>query len=249
MTVVSHEREPRRARFRRPLPQDGEGPHPAGARRRPGGSAPSRCATSGGPSSRPRCSACTSAAGCPTGSTASYHGPEGSVDKLLMTWTEQTVGHAALAVGGLGLDGRRRHVVQGLPVQPGPERHGRHLADPAQPGGRAASSDCRRHERRRRPHRDRDGGRPPRRCRRARPTRAARGHRPPAPPGPGPPRRRTATGPRDVDRSARPESPGPSRPVVNPRSPWRGLQKGSRVRGGGGAAAVGSRAARRPARR
>ena len=28
------------------------------------------------------------------------HGPEGSVDKLLMTWTEQAVGHAALAVGG-----------------------------------------------------------------------------------------------------------------------------------------------------
>jgi alkylation response protein AidB-like acyl-CoA dehydrogenase len=28
------------------------------------------------------------------------HGPEGSVDKLLMTSTEQTVGHAALAVGG-----------------------------------------------------------------------------------------------------------------------------------------------------
>jgi len=33
------------------------------------------------------------------------HGPEGSVDKLLMTWTEQSVGHAALAVGGTGLDG------------------------------------------------------------------------------------------------------------------------------------------------
>ncbi|MGW1625768.1 acyl-CoA dehydrogenase family protein [Streptomyces sp. NPDC002172] len=30
------------------------------------------------------------------------HGPEGSLDKLLMTWTEQTVGHAALAVGGAG---------------------------------------------------------------------------------------------------------------------------------------------------
>jgi alkylation response protein AidB-like acyl-CoA dehydrogenase len=30
------------------------------------------------------------------------HGPEGSVDKLLMTWTEQTVGHAALGVGGAG---------------------------------------------------------------------------------------------------------------------------------------------------
>ena len=28
------------------------------------------------------------------------HGPEGSLDKLLMTWTEQAVGHAALAVGG-----------------------------------------------------------------------------------------------------------------------------------------------------
>jgi alkylation response protein AidB-like acyl-CoA dehydrogenase len=29
------------------------------------------------------------------------HGPEGSVDKLLMTSTEQTVGHAALAIGGV----------------------------------------------------------------------------------------------------------------------------------------------------
>ncbi|MGH9092976.1 MAG: acyl-CoA dehydrogenase family protein [Acidimicrobiales bacterium] len=33
------------------------------------------------------------------------HGPEGSVDKLLMTWVEQAVGHAALAVGGTGLAG------------------------------------------------------------------------------------------------------------------------------------------------
>jgi alkylation response protein AidB-like acyl-CoA dehydrogenase len=30
------------------------------------------------------------------------HGPEGSVDKLLMTWAEQTVGHAALAIDGAG---------------------------------------------------------------------------------------------------------------------------------------------------
>jgi alkylation response protein AidB-like acyl-CoA dehydrogenase len=29
------------------------------------------------------------------------HGPEGSVDKLLMTWTEQALGHAALSVGGV----------------------------------------------------------------------------------------------------------------------------------------------------
>jgi alkylation response protein AidB-like acyl-CoA dehydrogenase len=30
------------------------------------------------------------------------HGPDGSLDKLLMTWTEQAAGHAALAVGGTG---------------------------------------------------------------------------------------------------------------------------------------------------
>jgi alkylation response protein AidB-like acyl-CoA dehydrogenase len=33
------------------------------------------------------------------------HGPEGSVDKLLMTWTEQAVGHAALAIGGVAHGG------------------------------------------------------------------------------------------------------------------------------------------------
>jgi alkylation response protein AidB-like acyl-CoA dehydrogenase len=33
------------------------------------------------------------------------HGPEGSVDKLLMTSTEQAVGHAALAIGGGAHDG------------------------------------------------------------------------------------------------------------------------------------------------
>ena len=33
------------------------------------------------------------------------HGPEGSIDKLLMTWVEQAVGHAALAIGGCAHDG------------------------------------------------------------------------------------------------------------------------------------------------
>jgi alkylation response protein AidB-like acyl-CoA dehydrogenase len=33
------------------------------------------------------------------------HGPEGSVDKLLMTSVEQAVGHAALAIAGAGRDG------------------------------------------------------------------------------------------------------------------------------------------------
>jgi alkylation response protein AidB-like acyl-CoA dehydrogenase len=32
-------------------------------------------------------------------------GPEGSVDKLLMTWVEQAVGHAALTIGGAAHDG------------------------------------------------------------------------------------------------------------------------------------------------
>ena len=30
------------------------------------------------------------------------HGPQGSLDKLLMTWVEQSVGHAALATVGTG---------------------------------------------------------------------------------------------------------------------------------------------------
>jgi alkylation response protein AidB-like acyl-CoA dehydrogenase len=34
------------------------------------------------------------------------HGPEGSVDKLLMTSVEQAVGHAALAVGGVAPSGQ-----------------------------------------------------------------------------------------------------------------------------------------------
>jgi alkylation response protein AidB-like acyl-CoA dehydrogenase len=33
------------------------------------------------------------------------HGSEGSIDKLLMTWVEQAVGHAAIAVAGAGHDG------------------------------------------------------------------------------------------------------------------------------------------------
>jgi len=33
------------------------------------------------------------------------HGPEGSIDKLLMTWVEQAVGHAAIAVAGAAHDG------------------------------------------------------------------------------------------------------------------------------------------------
>ena len=38
------------------------------------------------------------------------HGPEGSIDKLLMTWVEQTVGHAALAT--VGTERRRRRLLR-----------------------------------------------------------------------------------------------------------------------------------------
>ena len=54
------------------------------------------------------------------------HGPDGSLDKLLMTWVEQSVGHAALAVAAP----RTPTCCQRLPLQPRAERHGRHLADP-----------------------------------------------------------------------------------------------------------------------
>src|SRR5436189_2801816 len=33
------------------------------------------------------------------------HGPDGSIDKLLMTEVEQAVGHAALSIGGVGCAG------------------------------------------------------------------------------------------------------------------------------------------------
>ena len=59
------------------------------------------------------------------------HGPGGSIDKLLMTWVEQTVGAAALAVSGPHAVGRRRRRrAQGVSLQPRAERHGRHVADP-----------------------------------------------------------------------------------------------------------------------
>ena len=61
------------------------------------------------------------------------HGPEGSVDKLLMTYVEQAVGHAAIGIGGASRRRPGRHLAAGVPLQSGPERHGRNLTDPAQP--------------------------------------------------------------------------------------------------------------------
>ena len=85
MTVVSHEREPgelgyvaRYSKLVKELTAAGAG-GPRALRRR------SRCATSAGRSSRRRCCASTCAGGCRDRLDGIVHGPEGSVDKLLMT--------------------------------------------------------------------------------------------------------------------------------------------------------------------
>ena len=59
------------------------------------------------------------------------HGPGGSIDKLLMTWVEQTVGSRGALGVGIARRGRcRRRRAQGVSLQPRPERHGRYVADP-----------------------------------------------------------------------------------------------------------------------
>ncbi len=61
------------------------------------------------------------------------HGSTGSIDKLLMTSVDQAVGHAALSIGGAGHDAASRHLAQRLPLQPGTERDGGDVTDPAEP--------------------------------------------------------------------------------------------------------------------
>ena len=63
-------------------------------------SAPSSAATWPGPWWRPRCCGCHVSRRLSDRLDGLSHGPEGSVDKLLMTATEQAVGHAALSIGG-----------------------------------------------------------------------------------------------------------------------------------------------------
>ena len=130
-------RQPRaragRARLRGPLRQARQrAGRPGRARPRPP-SGPSNGATWPGRSSRPRCCGCHVCRRLSDRLDGITHGPEGSVDKLLMTWAEQAVGHAALSRRRRRPRRRRRHLAEGLPLQPGPERHGRHVADPAQP--------------------------------------------------------------------------------------------------------------------
>src|ERR1019366_6666508 len=47
------------------------------------------------------------------------------------------------AVGGRHQPRRRRHLAQGISLRAGPERHGWHLADSAQPGGRTHPASAR----------------------------------------------------------------------------------------------------------
>ena len=132
MTIVSHEREPAELGFAsrysktvQELEDDRRGGSGGGV----GRPAPS---SSRGRTCRPRCCASTCAGACRSVSTASVHGSGGSIDKLLMTWVEQTVGHAALSFGArrarspVATTRPARH----LPLQPRPERDGRHVADP-----------------------------------------------------------------------------------------------------------------------
>ena len=185
MTVVSHEREPGElgyvARYRKVVNQL------AGQVRED----PDRFGAEAGPRprlgawSRPRCCAlhvCRRLSDRLDGIT---HGPEGSVDKLLMT-----IGRAGRRPRRARRRRRRprrrrRHLAEGVPVQPGPERHGRHLPDPAQPRRHphpgAAHLMSRLRPARRDPGRGRrpDPGRPPQ------PARRPQRHQPRAPPGPG----------------------------------------------------------------
>ena len=105
MTIVSHEREPHELGFAGRYAKQVKDLVAEVQRAPRAATAPSRSATWPGLSSNRRCCGCTSVGGSPTVSTASSHGPEGSVDKLLMTWTEQAVGHAALSIGGVRATG------------------------------------------------------------------------------------------------------------------------------------------------
>ena len=58
------------------------------------------------------------------------HGPGGSIDKLLMTWVEQTVGTAALAVSGSHAAADAEDVALKIYLYSRAERHGRDFADP-----------------------------------------------------------------------------------------------------------------------
>ena len=59
------------------------------------------------------------------------HGPGGSIDKLLMTWVEQTVGtRRSRCPGRTAVTDADDVALKIVPLQPGAERHGRHVADP-----------------------------------------------------------------------------------------------------------------------
>ncbi len=135
MTVVSHEREPGELGYVARYTQGGQRSDPPGAERSRGASGRSSVRELGWAMVEVEMLRLHVRRRLSDRLDGITHGPEGSVDKLLMTWAEQAVGHAALAIGGIGPRRRGRHPVEHLPLQPGPERHGWDVADPAEPGG------------------------------------------------------------------------------------------------------------------
>ena len=102
-------RQPRaragRARLRRPLPQAGQGARRQVRERARPRTTPSRSRDLGWAiveAEMLRLHVCRRLSDRLDGIA---HGPEGSVDKLLMTQVEQAVGHAALSIGGTGHGG------------------------------------------------------------------------------------------------------------------------------------------------
>ena len=131
MTIVSHEREPGELGYVAALREDGQGARARGARGAGPAFAPTSARPSRGRTCRPRCCASTCRRRLSERLDGVEHGPGGSIDKLLMTWVEQSVGAAALAGVGIARGGRRRRRrAEGVSLQSRPERHGRHVADP-----------------------------------------------------------------------------------------------------------------------
>ncbi len=106
MTVLSHEREPQEIGNASRYTKTAQAARPTLVRRRARTRSPtSSAASSPGRSSRPTCCSTSSAAASRIGSTASSTDREGSIDKLLNTWVEQAVGHAAVDIAGCAHDG------------------------------------------------------------------------------------------------------------------------------------------------
>ena len=134
MTVVSHRARARRARLRGSLQQGGQRPRGQGAE--PSGGLPSGAAT------RPRVGHRGGRDAAPARSPSSVRAARRDLPRpgRLGGQVADDPGRAGRGprrclCRGYRPRGRGEHVVEHLPVQPSPERHGRHVADPAKSRG------------------------------------------------------------------------------------------------------------------